>query len=92
MSAIKHGTYGGYQRCKRRPDKACADCRRANREYIAGWRQKNPALHGVNATVQMARDRALRRLAVEFPVEFKALYDEELSALPERAPVWGGAA
>ena len=41
MSDIQHGTYAGYQRCKRRPEKACQSCKDANAEYKQAWRQKN---------------------------------------------------
>ena len=35
---IPHGTYSGYQRCRSRPEKACADCRDAMARYMRGYR------------------------------------------------------
>lgn len=88
----KCGEYAGYQAHKRAKEDPCAACRQANREYMAQWRVRNPALQSLHTTNQHARERAMRRLAVMFPAELQALYDEELAQLPDRGPVWGGVA
>jgi hypothetical protein len=36
---IKHGTPGGYQRCRKRPEGCCPECRTANSAYAAQRRQ-----------------------------------------------------
>ncbi len=37
---ITHGTYGGYQQCRKLNERACAECREANREYMAEYRRR----------------------------------------------------
>lgn len=80
------GTYGGYQRCKRRPAGACAPCRRANADYIRRWRQDRSVSYACEKSKQLCRDRALRRLAALHPADLRALYEEELAKLPDPFP------
>jgi hypothetical protein len=39
-TTIKHGTYGGYQRCRLQPGGACDACRAASRAYARERRVK----------------------------------------------------
>jgi len=81
---IEHGTYGGYQQCKKRPEGPCDPCRVACREYMGQWRERNPdkaARHGDRAD---ARSRAATRLARMHPAVFRALVAEEMAKGRER--------
>lgn len=37
---IVHGTYGGYQQCRRINERACGPCRQANSDYMAEYRRR----------------------------------------------------
>ena len=91
MSArpIAHGTHRGYTACRKRPEGSCLRCRRANAAHAAEWRAANPAARDLCIARDAARDRALRRLAKQFPAEFQALHKEELAALSQRLPERG---
>ena len=76
---IEHGTYGGYQQCRKRLEGSCPECRAANNAYLQQWRSANADRQHRLACDQRARDRALRRLARMFDAEFGVLYEEELA-------------
>jgi hypothetical protein len=76
---IEHGTYGGYQQCRRRSEGSCAECKAANRTYIAEYRRRRPHVTTPGYANERARDRALRKLARRFPAEFESLYAAEMA-------------
>jgi hypothetical protein len=72
------GTYGGYQRHKRRGETPCGGCRQANREYGRRYRAERPEVRQQELADNRARSRALWRLAEECPDRFRQLVVEEL--------------
>jgi hypothetical protein len=72
------GTYGGYQRHRRRGEQACTECRRANRDYTRTLRQRPGVREEENARTA-ARSRALWRLADEQRERFRELFIEEVT-------------
>ena len=79
---IAHGTYGGYQRC-RRNGPPCPECLAANREYEREWRSRDSSKERVKAWAA-ARSRALTILARRHPGEYRDLYRQELQKLERR--------
>ncbi len=82
MTTVVHtncGTYGGYQRHTRRGEVPCAECKKANREYAAARRADDAVRIEENAR-SAARQRALWRLAAEYPDRFRQLFIEEVSS------------
>lgn len=82
---IKHGTEYGYKLCSRREEGACAECREVNQRKMALWRESNPDALAQQRRHQIARVRAMRRMARMFPEEFQAILDEELAAEKRKA-------
>ncbi|WP_037162639.1 hypothetical protein [Rhodococcoides fascians] len=41
ISSLEHGTYKGYQKCRRRPAGVCDPCHRAAATYQKNWRIAN---------------------------------------------------
>lgn len=80
------GTQSGYQAHGRRGEPRCEPCKKAHREYVAAWRRAYPRTQQHESEKQLARNRALRRLARLHPGEFRTLYDEELATLPDPFP------
>lgn len=83
----EHGTYTGYQQHIKRGEKPCQPCRDANAATKREWRQANPEKHATEIACNVARNRALERLAAENPDRFRVLVDEERSSVyaPGRA-------
>lgn len=77
---IEHGTYRGYQQCRKGGD-PCGRCREALNTYHRAWRASNPNKCARHAQTQSARDRALRRLAIMHPADMRYLYRQELHKL-----------
>ena len=75
---MNHGTYGGYQMCRKQPGGACDPCRRACAAYAEEFRQANPASARRSISHENAKRRAHRRLAALHPTEFRRLLNEEL--------------
>lgn len=80
---IPHGTKAGYEAHKRTDRKPCDLCRQAHTVYQREWRNKNRESQRRITAGQRARDRALRKLAQQYPRKFKKLYDAELAAMEE---------
>jgi hypothetical protein len=83
-SKAEHGTLARYkkhqrdfQRTGNTEDKACAECREANRVDGEKRRDGRPA-HRLDQARKRAESRAMRRLTRTFPVEYFALYEQEL--------------
>lgn len=77
MNDDKCGTYAGYQRHGKAGEKPCAACRRAATEY-ARERRKRAGVRAEEQRREYARERAWSRLAAMHPVQYRALYEEEL--------------
>lgn len=75
---MNHGTYGGYQMCRRRDEGACEPCKRACAVYAEKFRTANPDSVRRGARGENAKRRAHRRLAALHPSEFRRLLNEEL--------------
>lgn len=74
------GTYGAYQRHRRKKEPVDEACRAANRDR-ARERRTDPELCAEDTARNAARIRALRRLAHEYPERYRQLATEELSKL-----------
>lgn len=77
MSESDHGTYGGYQRHKRRRETACIECTEANRQYQAGVRASKPETIRRATRQAKVRNRALARLQEAHPAEYERLLTDE---------------
>ncbi len=75
-----HGTYAGYQWHKRQPDEPCEACRVANRNYMRDLRRRSPLRRARDRWDTKTKNRALWRLAMEYPERFNQLIDEERAA------------
>jgi hypothetical protein len=71
------GTHPGYQAHRKRGEDACEACKAANREYMNDWMARNPEKRAAYKQKAVIRDRALERLAREYPERFMELYFEE---------------
>lgn len=71
------GTYSGYQAHRNADEDACEPCKAAARAYQADYRKRNPQTGVRQMATQAARMRALRRLAIRHPAEFRRLYEQE---------------
>lgn len=72
------GTPEGYQRHRRRNEKACPACRKANTVARRAYRNASPDARSRENTRSKARVRALRRLRDEFPDRFGQLAEQQL--------------
>ena len=71
------GTQAGYQAHRKRGEDACEACRQANRSYMNAYNRRNPGSQEKYREKAAVRDRALERLAHEYPERFMELYYEE---------------
>lgn len=78
MSAIKHGTYGGAQKCVKRAEGTCDECRAARAAYIREYRASHVEGQKWEKAKSNARLRALWKLAGQHDAEFRALVAEEM--------------
>lgn len=76
---INHGSYAGYQVCQRRPEGSCEECRKATREYMAEYRKRRPEVQARERLKRRARERALWKLARQFPREYRVLVHDEMT-------------
>lgn len=79
----RHGTDAGYQCHRRANETPCDACRAARAAYVRDLRTSNPEYRERGRLDNMARNRAMRRLAKQRPSEFYALFVEELDRLAE---------
>jgi hypothetical protein len=75
------GTYGAYQAHRKRGQEPCDACRAANAAYERQYRKNSPELYARELAAQYAKERALRRLASEYPERFTELLNEERLAV-----------
>ncbi|MCW2902247.1 MAG: hypothetical protein JWO67_4512 [Streptosporangiaceae bacterium] len=75
---IQHGSYAGWNQCRKNPEGACGPCRKASAEYMAQWRKDRPRAYSRERGRSSARSRAAWRLARMQPTLFRALVQEEL--------------
>ncbi len=75
------GTTGAYQRHIRSGEETCPECREASAEYHRQRFANSPKLKERQRKVVAARTRATKRLTHMHPVDFRALYNEEVDAL-----------
>ena len=80
MTDDEHGTSAAYQRHFKAGTTPCAECRAANNAYARERRRGSSQVRAREAELDAARRRAWVRLARMHPVEFRALYAEELGA------------
>jgi hypothetical protein len=73
------GTYGAYQRHRKRGETPCDADRQASATYMADLRQRRPEVVGRDQDRKAARDQAMRRFAEEYPARFRRLLVEELA-------------
>jgi len=78
------GTVAAYQRHRRRGEAACGLCAEANRQKSRA-RRADPELRVEEVARNLARTRALWRLANEYPERFRALSTDELLKISEVA-------
>jgi hypothetical protein len=71
------GTRSGYQKHVREDTSPCTPCRIANREYMRKYRER-PGVMDKELDRNLARSRALWRLAHLHPTQFAILVDEEM--------------
>jgi hypothetical protein len=85
LPPIKHGAAGsgGAQAHRRRHEEPCADCLRAERQYIADYRRRFPDRYARMLEHKNARDRAMVRLAKNHEHELDALTADELKRGPQ---------
>ena len=76
MIDIEHGTYAGYQICKKQVDGACVVCKKANREYMSLWRSKNKETYALLRSKNNLLSRAKTLLANRHPEELKLIIEE----------------
>lgn len=81
VKEIRHGTPGGWKKCKPR----CDRCRAWARESMRDWRARHPGYGAVNSRVYYA---ALAALRDSYPDEF----DKLLAYYRERPEEIGGGA
>ena len=77
VSDDRCGTYAGYQAHKWRGDNPCEPCRAANAAYHREHRKQKPRRNSVDTRRAKLRNRALARLADEYPKRFAQLLREE---------------
>jgi hypothetical protein len=83
MRAIAEcGTDGGYQRHIRLREEPCEACRMARRDYMRDLRARSPHIRAGDQVDTKVKNRALWRLAREYPQRFNQLVDEERARLP----------
>lgn len=78
---IPHGTKAGHEAHKRAGEQSCDMCRHAESIYIREWRNRNRDRQQSIEARQHARERAMRKLARQYPRKFKKLLDAELAAM-----------
>jgi hypothetical protein len=79
-----HGTTGGYQGHVKRKDEICDACRKAQMEYLAGWRERaGDDLKRRQKRRAAARSRALSQLAARHQEEYLELRLAELQKIPQ---------
>lgn len=75
---IAHGeSYGAAQKCYRANGKTCPACRKVWTAYAAEWRATRPIAARQAKNRDLARQRALWRLARLYPAAFQRLVTEE---------------
>lgn len=74
------GTLAGYAKHRYYGESPCDPCKAGNTEYQRTWMEINGRSVD-NKLRQTARQRALRRLAKEFPDRYQVVLSEELAAL-----------
>lgn len=85
MKPIVHGaSYGDYQRCRRTPTGPCTPCKAKSAEYMRNHRHNNPDLRAKERRDSAVRWRALDALAKRYPVEYRALVEEEWAREQQR--------
>jgi chromosome condensin MukBEF ATPase and DNA-binding subunit MukB len=95
--ATAHGTYGGYQRHKKKNEPPCDECKAALADYQRAWRARKGAPQWRERVLTRARSRALTVLSRRHSDELREITHEiaaELNAelLAEEAETLRGAA
>ncbi len=80
------GTYAGSQRHLREGTPMCRPCQDARAAYRVEYRAQHPDVRARERRNNLARARALTRLAQRYPQEYEALRLEELRADPVDSP------
>jgi hypothetical protein len=75
------GTDSGYQRHIRHQEEPCEACRMARRDYMRDLRARSPRIRAGDRIDTKVKNRALWRLAREYPQRFNQLVDEERARL-----------
>jgi DNA-binding LytR/AlgR family response regulator len=70
------GTQGGYVRHVKAREVPCAECREAQRRYMAQYRQRRPDVRQKDIDQLRARTKATRLLIERHRDEFRALLSE----------------
>lgn len=79
-SKTRHGTISGWRKHQQDGTEPCTSCNEAKASYDKRWRDipENTLRNRLNAKAQ---GRALTTLRKKYAVEYKALYDEAVTAL-----------
>ena len=77
---IRHATYAGVQQHKRRGEKVCDDCLKAQAVYMREYRA-DPRNRRRDRESQDARDAALKELSHLHGDEYRALYTRFLGEI-----------
>lgn len=75
MSAVKHGTTGGYQRHRRNGEPPCGPCKAARAEYMRQYRTTPVGERAVRREAQV-RQGAIAELIERHADEFRHLLTE----------------
>lgn len=75
----RHGTYAGAMQHTRAHEPLCEPCRKARNVYHREYRGANPDKYADEREQHRVQDKARRRLARLFPVEFRLLVADELT-------------
>ena len=71
-----HGTYAGYNQCRKRQGGVCDKCRKAASEYQTKWRKLNAEKQKRLDEKQNIRNKAIRILVKRYPAELRKIINQ----------------
>ena len=71
-----HGTYAGYNQCRKRSGGVCDKCRDAASKYQSRWRKLNAEKQKRLVEKQNIRDKAIRILVKRYPAELRKIINQ----------------
>jgi hypothetical protein len=76
LAPFVHGTYAGWQKHRKRGETPCTACRDAAAQYMRDHRAANVGARRKDRWWNNTRNRALGRLAAEYPARFSEILTE----------------